>query len=164
MLWVFLLLLLTTIVRPVLIQAEPSANPDVQKLAPFEPLHAYHGGKLVLSLLLAGTAATDPGASDNERLIVGGSAVLLGLPAAAVLYHSRRGHTTATRRWQLASFVADLALAGSLAGYGTFLIAEGTTSNQWAGLAALSTGVLGIVASRLDLMPFRRIDAASKID
>jgi hypothetical protein len=143
------------LVQPALAHADPPVDPASQELEPFEPLHLYHGGKLVLSLLMAGTAITAPDASSNERLLVGGSSLLLGLPAAAVLYHSRRGHTTVTRRWQLASFAVDLALAGSLAAYGAYLIAEGGPSGQWTGLAALSTGVSGILVSRLDLKPFR---------
>lgn len=163
-LWICCLLLATTIVRPDFIHAEPSREPDLHQLEPLEPLHLYHGGKLMVSLLLAGTAATDPGTNGNERLILGGSSLLLGLPAAAVFYHSRRGHATATRRWQLAAFATDLALSGSLAVYGAFLMVEGNPSDQWTGLAALSTGVLGMVVSRLDLKPFRNIDSASGID
>ena len=158
------LLLAATSIRPGFIHAEPSSVPIQSQLEPFEPLHLYHGGKLVVSLLMAGTAATAPEASGKERLLVGGSSLLLGIPAAAVLYHSRRGHVIATRRWQLAAFAADLVLAGSLAAYGSFLILEGAHSDQWTGLAALSTGVFGMLISRLDLIPLGRIDDALMID
>jgi hypothetical protein len=141
--------------QPTLVHAVPPAAPAARQLEPLEPLHLYHGGKLAVSLLMAGTAATAPDAGGTERLLVGGSSLLLGLPAAAVLYHSRRGHTAVTRRWQLASFAVDLVLAGSLAAYGAYLIAEGDTGSQWTGLAALTTGVSGILVSRLDLMPFQ---------
>jgi len=143
------------LVQPALVHAVPPEVPETRQLESFEPLHLYHGGKLAVSLLLAGTAATAPDASGNERLIIGGSSLLLGLPAAAVLYHSRRGHTAVTRRWQLAAFAIDLALAGSLAGYGAYLVVEGNPGDQWTGLAALSTGVMGMVVSRLDLAAFR---------
>ena len=147
------LLLATVTIRPGYIHAEPPEEQGPYQLEPFQPLHLYHGGKLVVSLLMAGTAATSPEASGNERLLVGGSSLLLGLPAAAVLYHSRRGHMTLTRRWQFAAFTVDLVLAGSLAAYVGYLIAEGGVGDQWTGLAAVSTGVLGLMVSRLDLIP-----------
>ena len=121
----------------------------------FDPLSVFYGAKLGFSLLLAGTAVTDADSSGTERALVGGASLLVGIPSAAVLYNTHRGSADAVRGWRVVSFAADLALSASLAGYGVYLVGDGGADDQWAGLTAISVGLLGAMVSGIDLIPFR---------
>ena len=119
-----------------------------------EYLHVFYGSKIGLSLLLAGTAVTDPQAEPAERAIVGGSALLLGLPSSFVWHYSRKGDQEAVSRWRKISFATDLSLSGGLAGFGAYLISTGETKDQWTGLSAVLVGLAGMALSSIDLRPF----------
>ncbi len=121
-----------------------------------EPLRFFYGAKIGTAVLLAGSAATDPELTTGGRLVAGSAAVLLGLPASIVMYQSYQRDSQALRRWRTVSFGVDVSLSAGLAGYGTYLITNGDdVSDQWAGLAAVSVGLIGALLSVLDLVPFR---------
>jgi hypothetical protein len=140
--------------NPVYSEILSSPKQESSSVADLEPLHIFYGSKIGLSLLLAGTAATDPEAGPGERAIVGGSALLLGMPSSFVWHYSRKGDVEAVSRWRKISFVTDIGLSGGLAGFGAYLVSTGNVRDQWTGLSAVLVGLAGMALSTIDLRPF----------
>lgn len=122
---------------------------------PLEAQHLFYGAKIGFGMLMAGTALTAPDSTPMERAVVGGAGLLVGGSSAAVWYHSRRGNAAATRGWRTASFIIDLFLSSALATYGAWVLAGGDVHRQYAGLAALTTGLATAAISTANLVPFR---------
>ncbi len=116
----------------------------------------YYGGKTGLSVLAAGTALTDPYASTPERVVVGGSALLVGVPSAMILANARHRNPAALRRWRTTAFVVDAALSALALGAGVSIWADrdSSISDQYAGLGLVALGLVGVLASSADLVPF----------
>ena len=121
----------------------------------FDPMYIFYGAKLAFSVLLAGTAITDPDSDVPERVIIGGAALLAGIPSYAVMHHARAGRKDELRKWRNISFAADLALSSGLIAYGVCSMGRGDISSQYTGLAALTAGTAGALLSTINLKKFR---------
>ncbi len=119
----------------------------------FEPMYLYYGGKVGLSLLLAGTAMTAPDAGPTERAVVGGAAALIGIPSIAVIHQARRGNAGSVKRWRYTAFAIDLGLSAAIGAFGVHRIATGSVGDQYAGMGMLLVGVAGVSLSSLNLVP-----------
>jgi ABC-type Fe3+ transport system permease subunit len=119
-------------------------------------LSLFYGGKLGLSVLAAGTAFTEPDMSAHERLVVAGSAVLVGTPSALVLAYARHRRPAALRRWRMTAFAIDAALSALAIGKGLSIWADGDSSlsDDYAGLAFVLLGTTGAIVSAADLVAF----------
>ena len=119
----------------------------------FEPMYLYYGGKVGLSLLLAGTAVTAPDTGPTERAVVGSAAALIGIPSIAVIHQARRGNAGSVKRWRYTAFAIDLGLSAAMGAFGVHRIATGSVGDQYAGMGMVLTGVAGVGLSSLNLVP-----------
>jgi len=119
-------------------------------------LAGFHGAKIGLAALVAGTALTEPATPVAEGAVLGVAALLVALPSTMVLIEKRRRDADALRRWRISAFVVDAALAATAAAYGAWLVADPGSGidSQYAGLACLSAALAWGLLSRLDLVPF----------